>query len=96
MPKGMITVQKKREGGTCAVCLGEFDFNMMVRTTPCGHVFHGDCIDQWCMKNMSCPICRTDLTSENIIEVRNQKSRNQNSNWIMSNFEEEMEEESES
>ncbi|KAL7124483.1 hypothetical protein ABFS83_14G051400 [Erythranthe nasuta] len=52
---------------TCAVCLKDFLISGSKSVfTPCGHKFHGDCINQWLSVNCSrhlcpCPICRHDL-----------------------------------
>jgi len=48
----------------CSICLialldpGDPD---MVLRTPCGHYFHGKCIESWAMQAQSCPLCRTSL-----------------------------------
>ncbi|KAF5471831.1 hypothetical protein F2P56_008597 [Juglans regia] len=49
--------------GTCAVCLewltltGEGEA-MEVARTPCNHIFHLHCIDEWLGKTSTCPMCR--------------------------------------
>lgn len=46
-------------GGTCAVCLGDFEEGEELRSLPeCLHSFHVQCIDMWLHSNLSCPICR--------------------------------------
>jgi hypothetical protein len=47
----------------CAVCLGEFELEEMVRELPCDHIFHNDCILNWFIKAKSpaCPLCRSIL-----------------------------------
>lgn len=42
----------------CSVCLNDILMDNFVRLTICKHLFHADCIDSWCKKNNSCPICR--------------------------------------
>lgn len=52
---------KARHG--CAVCLSEFENQDMLRMLPgCCHVFHPDCIGAWLVSNITCPICRSDLS----------------------------------
>lgn len=47
------------EGGTCAVCLGDFEEGDELKTMPeCLHSFHVHCIDMWLRSHSSCPICR--------------------------------------
>ncbi|KAF9181987.1 hypothetical protein BGZ51_005038 [Haplosporangium sp. Z 767] len=46
----------------CAVCLGEYEVGDQVRTLPCHHQYHLECIDPWLLTVASfCPICKRDL-----------------------------------
>ncbi|KAF9600205.1 hypothetical protein IFM89_005029 [Coptis chinensis] len=46
----------------CSVCLQNFQIGDTVRNLPyCHHMFHRHCIDQWLIKQGSCPLCRSDL-----------------------------------
>ncbi|KAL2332737.1 hypothetical protein Fmac_013950 [Flemingia macrophylla] len=56
----------------CAVCLEEFEDNDTVRMLPqCKHFFHWHCINSWLPLSLTCPICRHDLTLENVTQVDN-------------------------
>ena len=46
----------------------------VVRQTPCRHIFHPACIDAWGMKNMSCPVCRLDLSLSRISAAYNNRN----------------------
>ena len=51
----------------CAICLESIDPERANgQAQPCGHSFHGDCIDRWRASNNrnanTCPTCRTPLT----------------------------------
>jgi len=51
------------EGGTCAVCLGDFEEGEELRTMPeCLHSFHVQCIDMWLHSHSNCPVCRSRAT----------------------------------
>ena len=78
MPISSITPRDKQDGAVCSVCLGEFDFNSAVRKTLCNHLFHASCIDEWAHKNLSCPICRKDLSRRGILDVIREQSKIQN------------------
>lgn len=45
----------------CVICLDELD--KKIRTLPCDHSFHKDCIHKWLKESDSktCPICRKDV-----------------------------------
>lgn len=49
---------------SCPVCLEAFGADRTIKRTPCGHVFHTDCLGGWLQVARSCPLCRLDLTSE--------------------------------
>ena len=46
---------------TCAICLEECSSSLQQRVLPCGHKFHGACIERWIVTTPSCPECRTDI-----------------------------------
>ena len=54
---------KKRTGidEQCTVCLNNLKANENVRSLPCQHIFHCDCIDEWLMRKAACPVCREDI-----------------------------------
>lgn len=84
MPALPITVDARRDVQACSVCLQEFDLDVVVRRTVCHHVFHKECLDEWCLKNLSCPMCRTDLSHLNILKLRVDNAKNQHtSNWVI-------------
>lgn len=42
----------------CPICLEPFVVNDTVRTIPCFHAFHKDCIDPWLAQKANCPVCK--------------------------------------
>mmetsp|Transcript_59857 Transcript_59857/g.160424 ORF Transcript_59857/g.160424 Transcript_59857/m.160424 type:complete len:102 (+) Transcript_59857:242-547(+) len=43
----------------CQICLDDYADGDELRTLPCNHVFHKQCVDQWLqLKSNSCPTCR--------------------------------------
>lgn len=49
----------------CVVCMAEIDLKQGRKNTvitPCGHLFHDQCLQQWIdVGKMECPICRREL-----------------------------------
>ncbi|XP_026390037.1 E3 ubiquitin-protein ligase ATL6-like [Papaver somniferum] len=46
----------------CAVCLGEYEDEDMLRLLPtCRHFFHCHCIDAWFISHSTCPVCRSNI-----------------------------------
>ncbi|CAD8210009.1 unnamed protein product [Paramecium pentaurelia] len=45
----------------CLICLCEYEEEDQVKTIPCLHYFHDDCIDRWLKKSRHCPICKNEL-----------------------------------
>ena len=60
-------VNKLEEGNKkCVICLEEFKSKEKVTALPCIHFFHTPCIKNWVKKNNNCPICKFELTRENL------------------------------
>jgi Ring finger domain len=43
---------------TCSICLVEFCNGEVIRSIPCGHVFHATCLSCWLQSETTCPLCR--------------------------------------
>lgn len=43
---------------TCSVCLEQVNAGEHVRTLPCLHQFHVNCIDPWLRQQGTCPVCK--------------------------------------
>ncbi|GMH07301.1 hypothetical protein Nepgr_009141 [Nepenthes gracilis] len=43
----------------CAVCLEDFEPRCELTVTPCGHMFHEECIVPWAKSHGQCPVCRS-------------------------------------
>ena len=64
-----FVVQTKMKCPTCFEVLISDSKNYIV-TTPCGHLFHNDCVQAWLDRgNQSCPQCRTKLKREKLIRL---------------------------
>ncbi|AQK65336.1 E3 ubiquitin-protein ligase RNF167 [Zea mays] len=45
--------------GYCCVCISACRDGDDVRSLPCGHAFHRDCVDRWlALCRRTCPLCR--------------------------------------
>ncbi|KAM0900395.1 hypothetical protein ACQ4PT_020655 [Festuca glaucescens] len=49
----------------CRVCLVRFEADAVVHRLPCGHVFHGACLETWIDYDATCPLCRSRLLPAN-------------------------------
>lgn len=41
----------------CDICLLNYQAGDLIRTIPCFHSFHANCIDDWLMQRGTCPVC---------------------------------------
>ncbi|WOL01045.1 hypothetical protein Cni_G09758 [Canna indica] len=67
--EAMKTVESGEEGSDeeCSVCLDGLRSDaggMVVKKMPCGHRFHGGCIEKWLGLHGSCPLCRYLMPAE--------------------------------
>ncbi|XP_050215743.1 RING-H2 finger protein ATL56-like [Mercurialis annua] len=53
----------------CVVCLDGFRQGQWCRKLAgCGHVFHRKCVDNWLVKVSVCPICRSRVCDDSVLE----------------------------
>jgi len=46
----------------CSICLDDYHPGDMLRSLPCGHTFHSDCIAKWLTERSAvCPLCKAEL-----------------------------------
>lgn len=45
----------------CTVCQCDFEEGELLRTLPCNHVYHVECIDPWLRMKKVCPICNIPI-----------------------------------
>ncbi|CAK9133605.1 unnamed protein product [Ilex paraguariensis] len=43
---------------TCSVCLEQVNVAELIRSLPCLHQFHANCIDPWLRQQGTCPVCK--------------------------------------
>lgn len=51
------------ENANCAVCLSSFADGERVKTLPCEHAYHPECVDRWLERSTLCPVCKRDVTA---------------------------------
>jgi hypothetical protein len=52
----------------CIICISEFVIDSDISVIHCGHMFHGDCLNDWLVNgNSTCPHCRYNASVETIV-----------------------------
>jgi len=55
----------------CVICLRDYEVDDEIKTLPCKHEFHSECVDPWLGEhNRTCPTCRHDITKKFIAPQR--------------------------
>ncbi|KAK4785148.1 hypothetical protein SAY86_001837 [Trapa natans] len=49
----------------CTICLEQVNKGDLVRSLPCLHQFHANCIDPWLRQQGTCPMCKHKMGSYN-------------------------------
>ena len=54
----------------CSTCLDSLTLESGISATPCGHVFHTDCITKWIESGQNnCSHCRADCQKKNFVKL---------------------------
>ncbi|KAM0929772.1 hypothetical protein ACQ4PT_001391 [Festuca glaucescens] len=60
--KKLETAQCSADLEQCHICLTEYEDGDQIRTLPCKHEFHLQCVDKWLKEvHRVCPLCRGDV-----------------------------------
>ena len=64
LPKFVYVPSTKHTGTSksCTVCMEDYKEGDSLRTLPCLHQFHANCIDEWLGYKSSCPVCKASIT----------------------------------
>lgn len=49
------------ENSECCICSQAFGPAAEIRQAQCGHFFHSDCLGEWLVRSLTCPLCRENL-----------------------------------
>jgi E3 ubiquitin-protein ligase BIG BROTHER-like protein len=50
---------------SCLVCRCCFERGEEIKSLPCFHSYHSDCIDSWLSLNKVCPVCQFSIDQTN-------------------------------
>lgn len=56
--KGDSSMKGSEDELTCSICLEQVNRGELVRSLPCLHQFHANCIDPWLRQQGTCPVCK--------------------------------------
>lgn len=63
-PSEVINCQHIARNECCSICWEAYiDGVTEVKVLPCGHFFHGQCLELWLNQSSTCPFCRYNLPS---------------------------------
>mmetsp|Transcript_5096 Transcript_5096/g.5039 ORF Transcript_5096/g.5039 Transcript_5096/m.5039 type:complete len:274 (+) Transcript_5096:60-881(+) len=52
------------ESTSCTICMEDFQIGTDIKSLPCFHQYHTECIDLWLERHNTCPICKVNVFSE--------------------------------
>lgn len=63
--RALATVDAPSDGRGCPICLDDDQAagGAWKETRPCGHRFHGRCVEPWLKAKESCPMCRQQVVT---------------------------------
>ena len=58
--KKIIDINETNEK-ECIICFSDYKSDDKLAELECNHIYHDSCITRWLQKDLSCPICRSQL-----------------------------------
>lgn len=72
-----LLVQQNKD---CCICCADYVIGEIVIRLPCGHIFHHQCVHEWLGTRNTCPLCRWELETDDLLfeqgRIERMKSRN--------------------
>lgn len=65
--KSLSSASNDQHEDICSICLEPRTIGNIVRTLPCLHTFHAECIDPWLLKSPLCPICKARVSKNFVV-----------------------------
>merc|ERR1712232_1465170 len=59
---GRASAGLENDENKCMICMEHFANGDVLRTLPCLHRYHKQCVDTWLHRSSTCPICKRDVT----------------------------------
>ena len=67
MEKSQREDNKNENFEKCVICMEKYKINDDVKTLPCFHIFHKECIEQWLKAGKdTCPICKNKVNNNEL------------------------------
>jgi len=66
LPTRNITASEVDASKKCLICHEKYQSDEVVKTLPCIHYFHTECIDPWLSSHDTCPECRHSIVDNDI------------------------------
>ncbi|KAJ4753422.1 E3 ubiquitin-protein ligase [Rhynchospora pubera] len=90
-----VVNKEEEENGEaeCVVCLEKLfekeKEEVAVKEMPCGHRYHGECVEKWLHMHGSCPMCRYKMPQEDVEGKKREEERVEGGNgvWVRISFE---------
>eukprot|EP01112_Ceratiomyxa_fruticulosa_P023778 TRINITY_DN926_c0_g1_i1.p1 TRINITY_DN926_c0_g1~~TRINITY_DN926_c0_g1_i1.p1 ORF type:complete len:344 (-),score=68.02 TRINITY_DN926_c0_g1_i1:205-1236(-) len=61
LPTEVFSEKFAKDVPHCTVCLSPYNEGEQLKSLPCLHCFHTDCLDQWFKVSCSCPTCKDSI-----------------------------------
>ncbi|RLN41843.1 hypothetical protein C2845_PM01G41790 [Panicum miliaceum] len=83
--------ERDRAARYCCVCMSACRDGEEIRSLPCGHAFHRDCVDRWLARcRRTCPLCRAHVGGGGAVGLADEEEQHQLSEdlviWFSSLF----------
>lgn len=54
----------------CGICVDSYKAeDVVVAAGKCGHIFHSPCLEDWCKKQPTCPVCREHISGPDLLRI---------------------------
>jgi len=59
--RSFMWIEGRTKSDSCTICMEKYTSGVKVKTLPCKHEYHTECVNEWLKTSKKCPVCSKEV-----------------------------------